>query len=53
MLGVELADIGFAAGHQCRCDELGELENRQFFGVVAQGRRAVENPRAFTLGLAQ
>ena len=47
------ANIGLIACDQGGCNELGELQNRQLFRVVAQSRRAVEHLGAFALGLAE
>ena len=53
MFGVKGAHRSGFAGDQRRRNPLGEFQNRQFLRVVAQGARAVENARAFSLGLLQ
>ena len=46
-------DVGGAARHQRRADELRELHDGEFFRVVAQRARLVEDLRAVALGLLQ
>ena len=53
VLGMKGADVGLTASDQGGRDELRKLQNRQLFGVVAQGSWAVEDIGTFALGLAQ
>ena len=39
--------------HQGRANELGELENRQFFWMIAQGSGLVKDFGTFAFGLLQ
>jgi len=51
VLGMEQPDVLRRARDQGRGNQFGELKNGQFFRMVAQRARPVEDPRAFALGL--
>ena len=53
VLGMKAPNVGRITRHQRGADELSKLENRQFFGVIANGPRLVENLRALPLGLLE
>jgi len=53
VLGMKAPHVVRIARHQGGADELRKLQDGQLFGVVAQGARLVEDPRAFALGLLQ
>mmetsp|Transcript_21599 Transcript_21599/g.51232 ORF Transcript_21599/g.51232 Transcript_21599/m.51232 type:complete len:499 (-) Transcript_21599:3260-4756(-) len=50
---MEGADLGRVARDQCRRDELGELQDRQLLGMLAQRAGLVEDAGALALGLAE
>ena len=53
VLGMKAFDVTGIPRDQRRANEMRELKNRQFFRVVAQGSRLVENFGPFALGLLQ